>query len=224
MGGECDILISELIDLQKRMANEVVIGPLSIKPKILGGFDLSYPRKDLAIAVCIVMSYPDLELLEMKWIKYEINVPYIPGLLSFREGPAIEEVYKQIKREPDLLFFDGQGIAHPRGLGLASYMAIKLGKPSIGVAKSHLFGSYEMPEGKAGKFKYIYNDDDDKVIGAVLRTKDGIKPLFVSPGGSVDVWDCIKYTLKTCRGYRLPEPIRLADMYTKKLRKEVKYE
>jgi len=220
MGGELYLLkVEELVELQKEMASKVVISSLKKEPKKIAGFDLSYPQKHTAVAVCVVMSYPELDLLEMKWVKAPVTIPYIPGLLSFREGPAMESVYALIEEEPDLLFFDGQGIAHPRGIGLASYMAIKLGKPAIGVAKSHLFGEYRMPEEKRGEFSYLYSDG--KQIGAVLRTKDRVRPLFVSPGGFVDIRDCIIYTLSTCRGYRLPEPTRIADMYTKKLRKEV---
>ncbi|MGC8705269.1 MAG: endonuclease V [Athalassotoga sp.] len=208
-----------MIRIQREMSKEVVIRPLDFVPKRIGGFDLSYPRKDIALAVCVVLSYPDLELIEMKWTEVKVEMPYIPTFLSFREGPAIEKVYGMIEEKPDLLFFDGQGIAHPRGAGIASYMALKFHKPSIGVAKSHLFGEYKDPGKLRGDFEYIYSGSE--VIGVVLRTKDNVKPLFVSPGSFVDFKDCADYTLNSCKGYRLPEPTRLADMYTKKLRKEM---
>jgi deoxyribonuclease V len=220
MGGELRILNTEkMIEIQKSLVKEIKLDPMVHVPEKIAGFDLSYPSKNTAIAVCVVMTYPNLELCEMKWTEAEIDTPYIPTFLAFREGPAIEKVYSMIDEVPDLLFFDGQGIAHPRGLGIAAYMSLKFQKPSIGVAKSHLFGQYKMPSSNKGAFEYIYDHAD--IIGAVLRTKSNVKPLFVSPGSFLSVQDSIDYTLKTCKGYRLPEPTRLADMYSKRLRKEV---
>ena len=211
--------VSDLMTLQRQLSSKVTLRKLENVPKLIAGFDLSFPNKNKALAVGVVLKYPELEMVEMKWVIKEVDIPYIPGLLSFREGPAIEEVYSLLNKEPDLLFFDGQGIAHPRGLGLAAHMALNLKKPSIGIAKSHLYGAYKMPGLMRGGFEYLY--DEDKRIGIVLRTKNNVKPLFVSPGGFVDLEDCIEYTLNTCRGYRLPEPTRIADLYTKKLKKEV---
>ncbi len=203
------------------MAKKVVLRKLESVPALIAGFDLSFLSPDEALAVGVVLKYPQLELVELKWTTAEVEMPYIPGLLSFREGPAIEKVYSMLDNEPDLLFFDGQGIAHPRRLGLAAHMAVVLSKPSIGVAKSHLYGRYTLPEKVRGKFTYM--TEGNEKIGVVLTTKDGVKPLFVSPGSHVDILDCVNYTLSTCRGYKLPEPTRLADMYTKKLKKEVKH-
>ncbi len=220
MGGELHILkIEEMIEIQRSLVKKIKLSPLDHPPEKIAGFDLSFPSKNTAIAVCVVMTYPQLETLEIKWAKADIDTPYIPTFLAFREGPAIEKVYSMIDEDPDLLFFDGQGIAHPRGLGIASYMSVKLQKPSIGVAKSHLFGQYKAPSLEKGAFEYLY--DNSRVIGAVLRTKSKVKPLFVSPGNFVSVQDAIDYTFKTCKGYRLPEPTRLADFYSKRLRKEV---
>ncbi len=210
-----------LIKLQRELSSKVILKEMEGTPKLVAGFDLSFPNKKLALAVGVVLKYPELDFVEMKWTTLEVNIPYIPGLLSFREGPAIKKVYAMLKNDPDLLFFDGQGIAHPRKLGLAAHIALELNKPSIGVAKSHLFGKYELPSEKRGDFEYLY--DGEEKIGVVLRTKDRVKPLFVSPGSFVDISDCVKYTLSTCKGYRLPEPTRLADFYTKKLKKEVKF-
>ncbi len=211
--------LSKLKEVQKELSSRVEVTPFEGVPKLLAGFDLSFPRKGLALAVGVVLSYPSLELIEMKWTLKDVDIPYIPGLLSFREGPAIETVYSMLENEPDLLFFDGQGIAHPRGLGIASHMAIKFGKPSIGVAKSHLYGEYRMPLPSRGDFEYLY--EGSLRIGIVLRTKDGVKPLFVSPGSFVDLEDCRRYVMETSKGYKLPEPTRIADYHTKRLRKEV---
>ncbi len=208
-----------MIALQRELSSKVVLQKLVGQPKLVAGFDLSFLSKEEALAVGVVLNFETLEIVELKWTISKVKIPYIPGLLSFREGPAILKVYSMLKNEPDLLFFDGQGIAHPRHLGLASHMALELGKPSIGVAKSHLYGTYEMPEKKRGNYTYLY--DKDRRIGVVLTTKDNVKPLFVSPGSYVNLEDCIEYTLKTSMGYKLPEPTRIADFYTKKLKKEV---
>ncbi len=208
-----------MISIQRELSSKVVLQKLVEQPKLVAGFDLSFLSKEKALAVGVVLSFETLEIVELKWTISKVEIPYIPGLLSFREGPAILKVYSMLKNEPDLLFFDGQGIAHPRHLGLAAHMALELGKPSIGVAKSHLYGTYEMPKKKRGEYTYLY--DKDERIGVVLTTKDNVKPLFISPGSYVSLNDCLEYTLKTSRGYKLPEPTRVADFYTKKLKKEV---
>jgi deoxyribonuclease V len=208
-----------MISLQRELASKVLLKKLPTLPRLVAGFDLSFLSKEKALAVGVVLDFKTLEIVELKWTTAKVDIPYIPGLLSFREGPAILKVYSMLENDPDLLFFDGQGIAHPRHLGLAAHMALELRKPSIGVAKSHLYGKYELPEKKRGKYTYMY--DAGKKIGVVLTTKDNVKPLFVSPGSYVDFSDCVEYTLKTSKGYKLPEPTRIADMYTKKLKKEV---
>ena len=210
---------AEMMSLQRELASKVLLKKLPTLPRLVAGFDLSFLSKERALAVGVVLDFKTLEIVELKWTTAKVDIPYIPGLLSFREGPAILKVYSMLENDPDLLFFDGQGIAHPRHFGLAAHMALELKKPSIGVAKSHLYGKYELPEMERGKYTYMY--DKGKKIGVVLTTKDNVKPLFVSPGSYVDLSDCVEYTLKTSRGYRLPEPTRIADMYTKKLKKEV---
>ncbi len=212
--------ISNLIRIQKELSKKIVVKKLSKIPNLVAGFDLSFLSKNEALAVGVVLRYPSLEMVELKWTTARVDMAYIPGLLSFREGPAIEKVYSLLESDPDLLFFDGQGIAHPRGIGLASHMAVTLSKPAIGVAKSHLYGHYTLPQKVKGNFTYL--TERKRKIGVVLTTKDNVKPLFISPGSYVDLSDCVYYTLSTCRGYKLPEPTRLADMYTKSLKKEVK--
>ncbi len=211
--------VEEMIELQKKLSSKVILKKLGTPPILIGGFDLSFLSKEEALAVGVVLDYKTLEVVELKWTTEKVDIPYIPGLLSFREGPAIIKVYSMLENDPDLLFFDGQGIAHPRRLGLAAHMALMLKKPAIGVAKSHLYGKYELPGKKRGEYTYLY--DGKEKIGVVITTKDNVKPLFVSPGSYVDLSDCVEYTLKTFKGYRLPEPTRIADMYTKKLKKEV---
>ena len=143
--------------------------------------------------------------------------PYIPGLLSFREAPILLRAFRKLKNNPDVILFDGQGIAHPRSFGLASHMGLILDKPSIGCAKSRLVGEYGSVENTAGAYsKLIYGN---KIVGVVLRTKNNTKPIFVSPGHKTNLTFAIRIALKTCCGYRIPEPTRQAHLLVNKLRR-----
>jgi deoxyribonuclease V len=145
-----------------------------------------------------------------------VRFPYIPGLLSFRELPALLKLWKRIKKRPDLVFVDGQGIAHPRRIGIASHLGVLLGQATIGVAKSRLVGEYEMParrKGSCSPLKYR-----GKKVGEVLRTRTAVKPVFISPGHLINVEDALRWALKVTGRYRIPEPTRQADIYVKQLR------
>ncbi len=210
--------LASLREIQENLRGKVLIQPLGSEPKVVAGCDSSYSRKmGLVVAVFVTFSYPELELLEVGSALRKVEFPYIPTYLSFRELPALLKAYKNLRVEPDLILVDGQGIAHPRGLGLASHLGVLLDRPTIGVAKSPLFGEFEMPGPLRGESSPIL--DGGRVIGAVLRTRTNVKPLFVSPGHRVTVEDSIKYVLELSRGYRLPEPIRYADRISRKLAK-----
>ena len=158
---------------------------------------------------CIaVLSYPALDIKEYAVATMPQTLPYVPGYLSYREIPVLLRCYKQLLNKPDILLVDGQGIAHPRALGLASHLGILLDVPTIGCAKSHLYGSYRIPGKLRGDATMLH--DDVRELGIVLRTRDGVKPLFVSPGHLVDVQDCKRYVLSSSLKYRIPEPIRYA--------------
>lgn len=144
--------------------------------------------------------------------------PYLPGLLTFREGPLILRIWEKIENKPDIIIFDGQGIAHPRRMELATHLGILLNKPSIGCAKTHLYGEYDNPPDIKGKYKYI--KENNEVIGAVLRTKNGVKPVFVSPGNLINLDLSIEIILKCMKNYRLPEPLRLAHLSSNQLRND----
>jgi deoxyribonuclease V len=135
-------------------------------------------------------------------------MPYVPGYLSFREGPAILAACEQLETEPDLFVFDGQGVAHPRRFGIASHVGVILDKPSIGCAKSRLCGTHHEPGPEAGSYVHLY--DGDEILGAVLRTRDRVSPVYVSVGHRVSLEAAIEYVLACCRGYRLPETTRYA--------------
>ncbi len=165
-------------------------------------------KGELARAAVVVLSYPALAPMEQSVAEEPITMPYIPGFLAFREAPAILAACEGLAVEPDLVIFDGQGIAHPRRMGIASHVGVILDKPSIGCAKSRLWGKHHEPATEAGSYVHLF--DGEEVIGAVLRTRDNVSPVYISIGHRIDLEMAIEYVLGCCRGYRLPEPIRYA--------------
>jgi deoxyribonuclease V len=185
--------------------------------KIIAGADISYAKhSSLFFAAVVLYSYPEMEIIEETHAIQETSFPYIPGLLTFREGPALLAAFAELRQTPDVVIFDGQGIAHPRGMGLAAHMGLFLNIPTIGCAKTRLFGSCgEVGEG-AGSTVPI--TDNEKIIGAVVRTKTKVKPLFVSPGQGISLERAVDVVLSCCHGYRLPEPVRNAHLAVNRLR------
>jgi deoxyribonuclease V len=157
----------------------------------------------------VILNYPGLEVIETACVEGRTDFPYIPGLLSFREIPLLLQAFQQIKRCPGLILVDGQGLAHPRRIGLASHLGLILDTPTIGCAKSHLCGDFSEPGSEAGRYTWL-KDNADEVIGAVLRTKSSVKPLFISIGHKIGLPSSIHWVLQCCQGYRLPEPTRQA--------------
>jgi deoxyribonuclease V len=177
----------------------------------VGGVDVGF-EGDQARAAIVVLSYPELTPIEGVTSMTAITFPYIPGLLAFREGPAVLAAWDQLQTEPDLLIFDGQGIAHPRGIGIASHMGLWFERPSIGVAKSRLYGRHLNPGPVRGDGAELLDEHDPThVIGMVLRTRDDVNPVYVSPGHLIDVPHAVEFVLTCCTKYRLPEPTRWAD-------------
>jgi len=190
------------------------------KLEMVAGSDISYAMKsDLLYAVICVFTYPRLELVEVSSAAGVVSFPYVPGLLSFREGPILLKAFEKLKSRPGLVIFDGHGIAHPRGLGLASHMGILLDLPTIGCAKKALVGSWEEPPAHAGAFSPLVHEG--QAVGDVLRTKEKVRPVFVSPGHKLGRRAAREIVLSCCRGYRLPEPTRLAHLEVNKLRRKV---
>lgn len=175
--------------------------------KVVAGVDVGM-KGDLARAVIAALSYPDLVLLESQTAEQPVEFPYIPGLLAFREGPAILRAMAKLSIEPDLFIFDGQGIAHPRRMGIATHIGIIIDHPSIGCAKSRLCGVHRDPGLEKGSIEDLH--DKGELVGAVVRTRTGVKPVFVSVGHKIDLATAIDFVLKCCGRYRLPEPIRWA--------------
>jgi deoxyribonuclease V len=165
----------------------------------------------------VVFSLDPFAVVEEAVAWGHVSFPYIPGLLSFREAPILLKAFKKLRHTPDIVIFDSQGIAHPRGLGLASHMGLLLDTPSIGCAKSRLVGTFKEPGTRAGARSPLKHEG--KHIGTVLRTRDGVKPVFVSPGHKIDMRGAVRWVLKCCKGYRLPEPTRAAHHLSNKARK-----
>jgi deoxyribonuclease V len=159
----------------------------------------------------VILRYPELSPLAVVTADAPLVFPYIPGLLAFREGPAVLAAWEKLSLKPDLLMFDGQGIAHPRGIGIAAQMGLWLDTPAIGVAKSRLYGCHAEVGARPGDQVELRDESDlARLIGAVLRTREKTNPLYISPGHLIDCDHAVAFTLACCRGYRLPEPTRWA--------------
>jgi deoxyribonuclease V len=197
------------IELQRQLSGQVSKNSGVIVPRFIAGVDISVGKKgEMATGAVVVFSYPELEVIEIKTAQGTLDFPYIPGLLSFRELPLTLAAFEELNIAPDLVLVDGQGVAHPRRLGLASHLGLFLDIPTIGCAKSLLCGNHNEPGTEPGSHADIIDKDD--TIGVALRTKSGVKPVYVSIGHKTDLQSAIHWVLKCCRGYRLPEPTRLA--------------
>ncbi|MDK2885828.1 MAG: deoxyribonuclease [Thermosipho sp. (in: thermotogales)] len=204
------------IEVQKSLKNSLKIQPFEKEVNIVAGVDIAF-KGNFGVAVIIVID-KNFQILEIKYHFEKVNMPYIPGLLAFREGPIFLKAWEKIENNVDIVFFDGQGIAHPRKLGIASHMGLFIDKPTIGIAKSKLVGEYEEPAEKKGSFtNLVYKNE---TIGIVYRSKDKTKPIFISPGHMIDIPSSLKFTQMFITKYRLPEPTRLAHIYTQKIKKE----
>jgi len=185
--------------------------------KYIAGVDIAYSNdKRVAFVAIPILKYPELELVDIILSTDEVRFPYIPGYLAFREAPAILKALSRVKTRIDLIMIDGHGIAHPRRIGIASHIGVIKDIPTIGVAKSLLVGKFEEPGYKRGSYSLL--KDGDEVIGVTLRTRDGAKPVFVSIGHRVSLDSAITITLKSTKGYRIPEPTRIAHIEVGKLK------
>lgn len=201
----------EAVELQKQLQHEVVAEDKFAEPiKTVAGNDLGYDAKnDTCRAVVVVLSFPELELLETSEALLPIQFPYVPGLLSFRETPAAIRALEKLKLAPDLILCDGQGLAHPRRFGIACHIGLIVDVPTIGVAKSILVGKFEnLDEKRGGVAPLIYKNEQ---VGVALRTKDKVQPVYVSIGHRISLKSAAEYVLRCAPKYRLPETTRLAD-------------
>jgi deoxyribonuclease V len=210
---------SDAAVIQKEMAAKVRREPLSKKPRFIAGADISYDiGSNQHLAAVILLSFPDLQVLEEVSTGGQVDFPYIPGYLSFREVPLLAQAFLKLKQEPDLIICDGQGIAHPRRIGLATHLGLILDMPTIGAAKSLLCGRFVEPGKKRGSISPIIHKEEE--IGVALRTKDNVSPLIVSLGHRITLEESIRYVLASATRYRMPEPTRLAHNFANKIRRE----
>ena len=207
-----DITPEEAIRIQNRLARKLIIESNLTEPGFVAGADVAF-KGGIAYGAVAVLSYPGLETVAQTLACREIGFPYIPGLLSFREGPVLLDCFAKLDADIDLVVFDGQGIAHPRGFGLASHLGLLLDKPSVGCAKKKLFGSTEEPGQDRGCWKPILDNHGNR-IGVTLRTRNNVKPVFVSPGYKTGLEQSKEFILALTAGFRIPEPLRRAHHLT----------
>lgn len=206
-----DVTPRDAVAIQNRLRAFVALTWSHPHVSRVAGLDCSYARgTDEGYAVVMVMDWPQLDEIESVWAMGAISFPYIPGLLTFREAPLLLEAWKKLCHYPDLIFVDGQGIAHPRSMGLAAHLGILLNIPAIGCAKTPLVGGNPFVGNTRGdSASLVYQGRN---VGAAVRTRTGVKPLYCSPGHQIDLKNALWWVLAACRGYRLPEPLRRAHI------------
>ncbi len=201
----------QAIRLQKQLAGEICLEPLQKKVKLVAGADMAFNKKeDRCLAGVIVWDIQQKQIVEQAMAWRPVRFPYVPGLLSFREIPAVLAAIRKLKRVPDVFMFDGHGLAHPRRIGLASHAGLLLDYPSIGCAKSRLCGKHRQPSLKRGSVAALR--DGTETIGSVLRTRQGVKPVYVSVGHRITLQEAVRIVLQCVGRYRLPEPTRQAHL------------
>jgi deoxyribonuclease V len=214
-----DVTYREAAALQEGLRAKLILTDDGLPDpiRIVAGADISYDRgSDLFHAAVVLMRYPALTPIAEATFSARVSFPYIPGLLSFREGPPLLAAFEKLARTPDLVLFDGQGIAHPRGLGLASHLGLLLDVPSIGCAKSILVGTHgEVGDEKGEWTDLLYRE---RRVGAALRTRERVRPVYISQGHRISLERSVAMALGCCRGYRIPEPVRQAHLAVNRLR------
>lgn len=203
-----DLTPKEAVRLQQELRSKVIAEDCLSEVRLVAGLDAGFDDKNTARAAVAVLSFPQLELVEQAIARVPVTFPYVPGLLSFRELPALVTALEKLKNIPDLLLDDGQGVAHPRRFGIASHLGVITGIPAIGVAKTRLIGEHGTVPKRRGAWAPLM--DGDETIGAVLRTRAGVKPLYVSVGHKIGLETAVHYVMACCTRYRLPETTRWA--------------
>ncbi len=204
---------------QERLRERVILTDDFKAVRLVAGADLAFdPETNLAFAGVIVYQFPEMQEVERRMARRKLRFPYVPGLLSFREGPVLLVAFARLRTEPDLILIDGHGRAHPRLFGIACHMGVLLDKPTIGCAKSLLVGEHEEPSTKAGSTTPLWFRGER--VGEVLRTRDNVKPIYVTTGHRVSLDSAVELVKQCCDGFRIPKPTREADHYVGELRRE----
>jgi deoxyribonuclease V len=213
-----DVTPTEAAAIQRSLAGQVEMRPPLTRCELVAGADISYDWfSDVFYAGVVVLRMNDLTVVEKQGVVRKVAFPYISGLLSFRETPALLDAFARVESEPDAIIVDGHGFAHPRRFGYACHLGLCLDRPSVGCAKTRLVGTYQEPGQQAGSVAPLKAGDE--IIGQIVRTKTGVKPVFVSVGYKIDLPSAVELVLATCRGYRLPEPTRQAHLHVNALRR-----
>lgn len=211
----------EAFRIQKELSLRVVRTPDPKPVSTIAGADIAIcVKKKKLVCGIILFSYPDLKEIERVWTVSDEVFPYVPGLLGFREAPCVIRTFSELRKRCDVIMIDGHGLAHPRGFGLACHVGVLLDIPAIGVAKRSLYGTFSEPGLNKGE-RTLIRGKEGEVVGAALRTRDGVKPVFVSIGNRIDLDTSVMIALECSRGLRIPEPTRLADKYVGLLKKDV---
>jgi deoxyribonuclease V len=210
---------SQALALQNSLREQIRIEPLDVrKVRLIAGADISYNRfSDIAHAAFVVLDIKTLKTVATGIATGRLSFPYVPGLLTFREGEPLLEAWKNLRVAPDVVVFDGQGIAHPRGLGIAAHMGLLIDRPSLGCGKSVLCGHYENLDPQAGSTALLMYKG--KEIGAAYRTKTDVQPVYISPGYKIDLKSSLELIAQCVSKYRIPEPTRQAHILANELRR-----
>jgi deoxyribonuclease V len=212
-------IVEQWKQTQQDLRRKMIVAPLEPLPRWVAGADVAFSKdKQTVFAAAVVYDRVEQRIVEIAHAHRAAEFPYVPGFLAFREGPALFGAIAALKRPWEAILFDGQGYAHPRRCGLAAYMSISLDVPGVGVAKSRLIGTFAEPPAEAGGFAPLMDEGEE--IGSVLRTRDGVRPLFVSLGHRVDLESARQLVLACCTRYRIPEPTRQADIEVAKLKRQ----
>jgi len=206
---EWDLSCKEAIEIQRQLASQVRFTAMKKRPKIIAGLDCAFSKDGKWIfASAVVIDISDFSIIETAIASRKVDFPYIPGLLSFREAPVCIDAIEKLKTTPDIFIADGQGFAHPRRFGIACHIGVLVDKPTVGCAKSRLIGTFDEPGRLKGNYSQLL--DEKEPIGAVLRTRTDVKPVYVSVGHKCTLEDAISIILECTTKYRLPESSRLA--------------
>jgi deoxyribonuclease V len=209
----------QAVAVQRWLREKVELRPAPL-PRLVAGLDCAF-LPDQIIAVAVVWDVGQQRVVEQRGARQRLSFPYVPGLLSFREVPVLLSVLRAVRSPVDGILCDGQGIAHPRRIGLASHLGVIAGVPTVGCAKTRLCGTHDEPGPRRGDVAPLL--DDGERIGSVLRTRDGTRPLYVSPGHLVDHDGSVAWVLACGAGYRLPEPTRIADRLVARFKREGRF-
>jgi deoxyribonuclease V len=213
---EWNLSVQEAIALQRELAGRIILEDRVGEVRFVAGVDMAINEEhETARAAVVLLSYPEMEIVERHVYEEPIRMPYMPGLLSFREAPSVLGAFRQLRQQPDLVMVDGQGIAHPRRIGIGAHLGLWLQIPTIGCAKSILIGHYDKTALGEEAGSWVPLLDKKEVIGAMVRTRTRVNPMIISSGHLISLETSIRYVLACSKGYRLPEPTRQADKLSK---------